>query len=118
MRAYLIAYDLANPHRNKHALATQIMAIGASWARPLEQTWLVRGDLTERDIELCLAPLLEPEDGLMVQSVEEPAQLVGTSLRWFRHRRPGYDLEAGANVIAFPAPEAEPPRQSELPLAS
>ena len=38
MRTLIISYDLADPRRNKHALAQEIMAAGHSWARPLDQT--------------------------------------------------------------------------------
>ena len=59
MRTFLISYDLAHPNRNKHVLATAIMSLGQSWARPLEQTWYVRADTAEMDIESRLAGLLE-----------------------------------------------------------
>ncbi len=49
MRTLIISYDLAQPHRNKHVLAQQIMALGQSWARPLEQTWYVRTEAREED---------------------------------------------------------------------
>ena len=39
MRTFLIAYDLAQPQLAKHAIAAEIMRVGDSWARPLEQTW-------------------------------------------------------------------------------
>ena len=38
MRTYLISYDLAQPHLTKHVVAQAIMALGQSWARPLEAT--------------------------------------------------------------------------------
>jgi hypothetical protein len=116
MRTFLISYDLARPNRNKHALATEIMSLGRGWARPLEQTWFLKSDASESEIETRLAPLLDVDDGLLIQSVEEQALLTNTSLRWFRQRQPGIDIEAGGNVIAFPAkqtPSAEP----ELPFA-
>lgn len=115
MRTFLISYDLARPNRNKHALATQIMALGQAWARPLEQTWYVRADIKERHIEQHLSGLIDADDGLLVQAVEDAAVLTNTSLRWFRHRRAGFDVEAGSNVIAFPA---VPKVEAELPLAA
>jgi hypothetical protein len=51
MRTLIISYDLAQPHRNKHVLAQQIMALGQSWARPLEQTWYVRTESREEQVE-------------------------------------------------------------------
>ena len=68
MRTLIISYDLAQPHRNKHVLAQQIMAIGKSWARPLEQTWYVRTDAREDQIEAQLRGHLDPDDGLLIQA--------------------------------------------------
>lgn len=114
MRTFLISYDLATT-RNKHVLATEIMSIGQSWARPLDQTWYVRADLDEVDVEAKLARFLDDDDGLLVQSVSEEAVMTNTALRWFRQRRS--EVPAQANVIAFPAPAAPPAAQSELPFA-
>jgi hypothetical protein len=116
MRTFLISYDLAHPNRNKHVLATAIMSLGQSWARPLEQTWYVRAETSEGDIEKRLAGLLDGDDGLIVQAVSDDAQLTNTSLRWFRQRRTPFDIEASTNVIAFPLPGVVP-AQAELPLA-
>lgn len=116
MRTFLIAYDLARPHRNKHVLASMIMALGTAWARPLEHTWYVKGDIDETEIERRLAALLDEDDGLLVQAVEAPAALAQTSLRWFRQRRPGFEVAAESNVIAFPSPQLIA-AQAELPLA-
>jgi hypothetical protein len=68
MRTLIISYDLAQPHRNKHILAHHIMAIGNSWARPLEQTWYVRTDASEEEIEAQLRGALDPDDGLLIQA--------------------------------------------------
>lgn len=116
MRTFLIAYDLAHPTLNKHAIATQIMGLATSWARPLECTWFVRGDLAEEDVEAAIRPYLDDEDGLVVQSVSEEAAMTNTTVRWFRQRRPVFDLEPGGNILAFPG-AASPPDQAELPLA-
>jgi hypothetical protein len=93
------------------------MALGSAWARPLEATWYVRADLTESEIEHRLSDLLDTDDGLLVQAVEAPALLAQTSLRWFKQRRPGFDVDKETNIIAFPMREA-PAAQAELPLAS
>ena len=69
MRTLIISYDLAKPHRNKHIVAQAIMALGQSWARPLEQTWYIRTDASEALIELHLSTLLDPDDGLLIQAV-------------------------------------------------
>jgi hypothetical protein len=117
MRTFMISYDLAAPASNKHALATAIMSIGASWARPLDHCWYVHAEATEADIEQRLSKLLADEDALVVQSVVETGALTNTQLRWFRHRRPSFEIEAGTNVVAFPglpATTAEP----ELPFAA
>jgi hypothetical protein len=116
MRTFLIAYDLAAPKRNKHVLANAIMAFGQSWARPLEQTWFIRADATEADIEAHLTDLLDEDDGLIVQAVPELGTLTNTSLRWFRQRRPMLDIDPATNVIAFPLP-AIASAQAELPLS-
>ncbi len=118
MRTFLISYDLARPARNKHAMATVIMSLGSAWARPLEQTWYVRADLSDTEIEGRLAMLLDDEDGLIVQSVAEEGVMTNTQLRWFRQRRPAFELEVGGNVVAFPSLPAAPADQAELPLAA
>jgi len=118
MRTFLISYDLAQPARSKHAIATAIMSLGSSWARPLEQTWYMRGDLSESEIEARLATLLDDEDGLIVQAVSEEAALTNTQLRWFRQRRPAFELDASSNVVAFPSTASAPSLQPELPLAA
>ena len=117
MRTFLISYDLAKPHRNKHILAQAIMSLGQAWARPLEQTWYVRAEAqNETSIESKLAALLDSDDGLLVQGVLEDAVLTNTALRWFRQRRAGIDVVPGGNVLAFPAGPVGAPLQSELPL--
>jgi hypothetical protein len=116
MRTFLIAYDLAAPNRNKHVLANAIMGLGQSWARPLENTWFVRADSDETDIEARLIELLDADDGLIVQAVPEIGALTNTSLRWFRQRRTTLDLDAATNVIAFPLPSV-PSAQIELALS-
>lgn len=118
MHTLIISYDLANPHRNKHVLAQQIMGLGRSWARPLEQTWYIRTEAREEHIEAQLAGLLEPDDGLLIQSVMEDAVLTNTALRWFRQRRAAVEIGEDSNVIAFPMPPVQPDDQPELPLAA
>jgi hypothetical protein len=115
-RTYLISYDLARPTRNKHVLAQEIMSLGERWARPLEQTWYVSASEKASVIEARLATLLDSEDGLLIQQVEDEAVLTNTSLRWFRQRRPGIDIDAESNVLAFPVPNSQP-AQCELPFA-
>jgi hypothetical protein len=104
MRTFLIAYDLAAPNRNKHVLANAIMGLGQSWSRPLENTWFVRADASESDVEARLVDLLDTDDGLIVQAVPEIGVLTNTSLRWFRQRRTTLEIDAETNVIAFPLP--------------
>lgn len=101
MRTFAISYDLAQPQRNKHALATAIMSLGQAWARPLENTWYIRADASKDQICAQLAPLLEPEDGLILHDVGDKVAVLNTSLRWFRRRLAS---EAADNVIAFPQP--------------
>jgi hypothetical protein len=118
MRTLIISYDLANPHRNKHVLAQQIMGLGQAWARPLEHTWYIRTDASEDHVERQLAALLEADDGLIIQAVEDDAVLTNTALRWFRQRRVAMEIGEGSNVIAFPQPATPADDQPELPLAA
>jgi hypothetical protein len=118
MRTFIVSYDLSNPNRNKHVIATAIMSLGNAWARPLEQTWYVRTEVRESEIEARLAGLLDGDDGLVINEVQDEGRLTNTSLRWFRQRRTAYDLDAQSNVVAFPAAALPPGHQAELPLAS
>ncbi|MGI9520972.1 MAG: hypothetical protein ACR2PG_04910 [Hyphomicrobiaceae bacterium] len=86
MRTFLISYDLVDAETNKAAITSAIMMLGASWARPLGQTWYIRADLNASDIESVLARLLHINDGLLVQVVEDEAIMSKTPLRWFRKR--------------------------------
>jgi hypothetical protein len=117
MRTFLISYDLAKPHLTKHVVAQAIMSFGQSWARPLEQTWYVRTEESEEAVEAWLARFLDSDDGLLIQAVREEAIMTNTSLRWFRQRRAGIEVDEHTNVIAFPFPAAAPPAQPELPFA-
>ena len=104
MRTYLVSYDLANPALNRQTLASALMHLGQSWARPLEATWYVRVDGAAQEIEGWLKPFLGEDDGLLVQEVASDSALVNTALRWFRPRREaGEPAEAPrSNVLAFP----------------
>ncbi len=117
MRTFLISYDLAKPHLTKHVVAQAIMSAGASWARPLEQTWYVRSEESEEALEALLARHLDSDDGLLIQAVKDEAIMTNTSLRWFKQRRAGIEIDEHTNVIAFPMPAAIAPAQSELPFA-
>ncbi|MGD9670894.1 MAG: hypothetical protein AB7U75_17935 [Hyphomicrobiaceae bacterium] len=121
MRTFLISYDLAKPLQNKHAIAQSIMSAGERWARPLESTWYLTADEDEASLAQRLGPLLDTDDGLLIQSVDDQAVLTNTSLRWFRQRRqPAGDVSSirENNVVAFPAP-AKPvgDDEPELPFA-
>jgi hypothetical protein len=117
MRTLIISYALAAPHVNKHVLAQQIMSLGQAWARPLDQTWYVRTDAGEEQVEAELSGLLEADDGLLIQAVEEDAVLTNTALRWFRQRQSAVEISEDSNIIAFPAPAVQDD-QPELPLAA
>jgi hypothetical protein len=116
MRTFLISYDLAKPHLTKHVVAQAIMSAGESWARPLEQTWYVRSNDDETALEHWLSRFIDTDDGLLIQAVADNAVLTNTSLRWFRQRRAGIEVDQESNVIAFPM-AAHIPVQSELPFA-
>jgi hypothetical protein len=115
MRTYLISYDLAKPHLLKHVVARTIMALGKSWARPLEQTWYVRSDESEESLEARMSEILEAEDGLLIQAVREDALFTNTSIRWFRQRQAEVDVGGDENIITFPGPA--PTEEPELPFA-
>lgn len=121
MRTFLISYDLANPVQNKHAIAQSIMSAGERWARPLESTWYLSSDEDEASLANRLGPLLDTDDGLLIQSVDDQAVLANTSLRWFRQRRqpaPNAHKVCEGNIVAFRAP-AQPTAndEPELPFA-
>ncbi len=119
MRTLIISYDLAKPHLNKHVLAQEIMSLGHSWARPLEQTWYVKTDDREEHVEARLSTLLDADDGLLIQAVKDEAVLTNTALRWFRQRRAAFEFGGDTNIIAFPTlPVTPPDDQPELPLAT
>ena len=120
MRTFLISYDLANPLQNKHAIAQSIMTAGERWARPLESTWYLTSDEDEASLADRLQPLLDTDDGLLIQSVDDQAVLTNTSLRWFRQRRqPAAEANTVRqnNVVAFPAPAQPANDEPELPFA-
>ena len=102
MRTYLISYDLANPYANRHVVAQAIMEAGKSWARPLESTWYVKSDAPLAELEDKLKNLLGSDDGLLVQAVKGDALMANTTIRWFRQRRPAFDLPEQSNIVAFP----------------
>jgi hypothetical protein len=117
MRTYLIAYDLAQPQSSRHAIAAEIMRLGQSWARPLEQTWYVRSEADEGELEARLAWMLGGEDGLLIQAVEEEAVLVNTRLRWFRQRHEAGARDRQASLIRFPSPAGDVSVDDDLSLA-
>ena len=119
MRTFLISYDLANPVQNKHAIAQSIMSAGERWARPLESTWYLTSDKDEASLADRIGPLLDTDDGLLIQSVDDQAVLTNTSLRWFRQRRVSMAkadaIDVGeSNVVAFPAPAPTVEDEPEL----
>ena len=117
MRTYLVSYDLAKPHLLKHVVAQAIMAAGQSWARPLEQTWYVRTEETEEQLEAKLTRILDNEDGLLIQRVKDDALLTNTSVRWFKQRQAGVEAGGDTNIIAFPSPKPINTDEPELPFA-
>ena len=97
---------------------------GQSWARPLEQTWYVRTEAREEQIEAQLRGLLDPDDGLLIQASKDEAVLTNTALRWFRQRRAGHGDRRGhqhhrlpdaAAVPRRPARNCRSPRPAETP---
>jgi hypothetical protein len=117
MTTFLISYDLAAPQTNKHAIASAIMMLGQSWARPLEQTWYLRAEIADSDIETVLGGLLGDDDGLLVQAVEKDAVLANASLRWFKQRTGRAADQATSNVVAFPVVPDRPEIAPDLAAA-
>jgi len=92
------------------------MMLGQSWARPLDQTWYIKADLEDGDIENVLGGLLSDDDGLLVQCVEHGAMLSNTRLRWFKRRsQPLAVVET--NVIAFPVLNRDHTTKADVALA-
>ncbi len=118
MQTFLIAYDLAVPATNKHAISSAIMMLGQAWARPLDQTWYLKADLDVGDIEGVLGGLLGDDDGLLVQRIDRDGDLAKTALRWFKRRtQPVAGIET--NIVAFaPAQQSRPIEQDDFALAS
>ena len=120
MRTLLVSYDLAKPNLNETYVASALMSLGESWARPLANVWYLRTLSTDIEVQLRLARLLDDGDGLLVQETKGDAALVNTGLRWFRQRRRPADIDA-TNVVAFPAPVAHteaPVEVEEIRIAS
>ena len=118
MREFLISYDLAPTAPNKHAIATAIMNLGQSWARPLAQTWIVKTSQTAAEIETALALFLDDEDGLLVQPISDPAKFTNTALRWFRQRRQDAKDLDNINILAFPKSGEAPALPPGQPFAA
>lgn len=86
-RTILVAYELAHPDTTRPQIAETLMGLGEAWARPLDTVWMLRTRLPASDVEARLAPLLGPDDGLMVQEARGEGAFANTGLRWFRPRR-------------------------------
>jgi hypothetical protein len=93
------------------------MAAGQSWARPLEQTWYVRSEESEEALEAKLTRILDSDDGLLIQRVKDDAILTNTSIRWFKQRQSGIEINGDSNIIAFPMAKPGPNDEPELPFA-
>lgn len=116
MHTYLISYDLAEPATIKNILNSEIMELGQSWARPLANTWYVRSDEAQEDIEARLRDHLDIDDGLLIQPVRDDAVMMNTDLRWFRQRSDEARMQNETNIVAFPAPAPTSAPVSEQPM--
>ena len=76
----------------------------------------MRSNDNEAALEHWLARFIDTDDGLLIQAVADDAIMTNTSLRWFRQRRAGIEVDADSNIIAFPM-AVQIPAQSELPFA-
>lgn len=73
MSTKLIAYDLNAPGQNYDDLIAAIKGLGAWWHH-LDSTWLVRSDLTARDIRDRLSKSLDSGDELLVVDVTDDSR--------------------------------------------
>ena len=69
MKTFLITYDLSGPGRNYSALIEAIKRISGTWARPVQSTWIVVGNITPIKIRETLKEYLDGNDKLLVLEV-------------------------------------------------
>jgi hypothetical protein len=89
-----IAYDIADP-KTATAVTTALKTLGTRWARPLASVWYVDTALSAEDVAARLEPLLQADDGLIVQGIKGEAGVSNTILRWTHAPSPVFANAAG-----------------------
>lgn len=69
MKHYSITYDLRSPGQNYSALYEAIKSFG-TYAKPTESQWIVKSQLTSREIYNRLAPHLDSNDLIFVAAID------------------------------------------------
>jgi hypothetical protein len=64
MRAYLVSYDLDKPGQDYHPLIQELKRMGA--IRVLYSEWVLKSDLTAKEIRDHLWPSIDSNDMLLV----------------------------------------------------
>jgi hypothetical protein len=89
---YVIATRLGDEARSGEAVDAWIRGNFASWTHPVDQLWVVEGALAADQIHTALAPLLAPDDRLVIIKAGTEAMWHGVSAdaaRWFADLFPG-----------------------------
>jgi hypothetical protein len=68
MRTLLVVHELQNPDENHAGLSDKLKSY-TEWWHCLDSTWLVKADLTARELADALVPLVGMEDLLLVIDV-------------------------------------------------
>ena len=89
---YVVAMQAGDSARTFDAVDAWIRASFESWTNPIENVWVVEGPLVADQIHTALAPLLGPEDRLVIVKAGTEAMwegISGESARWFADLFPG-----------------------------
>lgn len=89
---YTICFDLAAPERNAASIAKWLERSFPYWREPVPHFWIVEGPLAAEQIRNGLAPLLGPQDRLVVVKAATEAiwqGLPAADARWIAEHFPG-----------------------------
>ena len=78
MKPYLISYDLIAPHKEYPPLLDALKKMGA--AKVLLSEWLVRSDLSAKDIRDMLKKTIDANDKLLVVALTGEAAWTATMI--------------------------------------
>jgi hypothetical protein len=88
----LVGYDLNSPGQHYEALWEKLRSYG-TWWRHLDSTWLIKANLTPRQLHDQLAPLLDVNDELFIVDITGRAWwsrgLSERALNWIHSNLPG-----------------------------